>query len=249
MKKSIPMILAAATALTLASQANAGITMVSTPVAVNATLTSAGYSGFRITLIADGVQSAGVNSWDFTNHVTGFTEGGIVGISGPVHQDWLIDPDDSSRISTPTGVPGVGGLPPAVPGGVSTAQQDSYWNGRSPTTSGFAVGTNPAEDNTFTGGPVADDAANDFGIGNIMTSAVAIKTGAGENAPITFNLAFVIAKVGAGDVLARGVALDPTGAQFLITGVVNPGTVLTPEPASIGLLGAAGLSLLARRRK
>jgi len=255
------MIMAAATALSLAAQASASFTLTVTPVALtNATLLSNGWSGYRLTLVADGSASTGVNSMDFTNHVTGFTDGGSVGITGPVHQAWVLDVSSGDHVDdlpTPLGFTTTA-TTPAIPTGASSALFDSFWNSKVPAnTSGYAYGNDAAEDNTGNGSPLADQPADvgggtngiDFGVGNLMTEAVAIKVGNGQVAPLTYNLAFVIAKPGANNVSIRGVVLDPQGNQFTISSIINPGAVLTPEPASLGLLGVAGIGLLARRRK
>jgi len=159
MKKSIPMILAAATAMTFAVHAQATITVHTQVIPLNpanadtATLAANGWEALKVYLVADGSAqgSTGVVSWDFAEAVSGFTSTsvGTPGISGPMLQVWT-DTADSTPQSSTTGTitAAPGGLPQSTTQTSAAGKIDSFF-AKYPAGYAFTDGTSPNEDNNF----------------------------------------------------------------------------------------------------
>jgi len=233
MKKSIPAILAAAVVSTLAAQqAHASISLLITKYTLSGstdatTLSTDGWEGVKITLIADGVQSTGVTAWDFAEAVQGITTAGTggvgsgtgpIGISGPVMQVWPDNVDETSTSST-TGAIGSassppGGLPATT--ALTSSVVDSHF-AKYPNGYAESDGTSPDEDNNFvvntassnlaTGNyhfsPI-DDGNMGNGVGSEMVWAAAIKpnplataTSTLKVAPLSLDLAYLVVPINA----------------------------------------------------
>ena len=104
---------------------------------------------------------------------------------------------------------------------------------------------NSTSTNTVMGSYVSGSAGQNWftGLAATITDPLA------ANNP-NFGIEMVNASTGADDVAIAGGALNNTSGNWRFDNVTINGTAVpTPEPASLGLIGVAGLTLLSRRRK
>jgi len=226
MKKSIPMMLAAAAAMAFAVQANASIAVTTTVIPLNpanaddALLAANGWQAIKVSLVASG-SSAGVVAWDFAHAVTGFTftSVGTPGISGPTFQAWSDQSTASPQVLTKGNIAtNPSGLPQTSVAASAAGKIDSYFANYA-AGYGFTDGDSPNEDNNFQmlaaghtnqvdgyqASPVSDigDGTSD-GVGSLMTWAGAIKPNPTSTsstvlkaAPISVDLAYLIVPINA----------------------------------------------------
>jgi hypothetical protein len=265
MRRTVPLALAAAVVGLAASASQAAITLSVNPAPnflnatgtaagtvlnINPALAAAGWSAYVITLTPDA--SSKVVTVEFANDLQ--AKGGIIGISGNVHQTWVIDPDTGTTNPTPIGLAATSGVNPANTS--SGGGRDSYFLNSGyytvsvatpfQETNNLANGANPP----YTVSPLADiPDTRDFGVGTLLKFTGAADP-AGVTAGASVNIAYIIAPTDGSNpnnlVVARGYALDLQNNAFFFNVPVN---APIPEPASLGVLALGGLALLARRRR
>lgn len=104
--------------------------------------------------------------------------------------------------------------------------------------------TNSSSANTITGNYVQLSGSG-TGWNNQITASIADPLAGGD---ANFAIEIVNASTGADDVNTSGGALNNSSGNWRFDNVVVSGTAV-PEPASMGVLGLAGLALLGRRNK
>jgi len=273
-KKSWTHLAAIALALSLATKAHATINAVATFIPLDATLTSNGWIGIQISLVAS-IQGETVAGFDFANAAIAVANGvtGTVGISGPIEQKWISKKSSGAEVLGPP--TSIGGEDVEVdPTDPTTNPDDSYWYNAIPSGNSYASIQNLFENNNlanlpaghtnqvdgYNASPETDVAYTatkngvDYGVGSLMTLAATINI---ADQTSSLDIAFVITPISGTGTLEdgfitgipitfKGVAIDNFGTVSPISSIINTDNV--PEPASLGILAVGSVGLLLRRK-